>query len=933
MFGSLLFYMVMSKFIITVSCSEHSGINRDKTNTSISMIYTSYADEAIVCSYYNGKEDLCNDFRLDCIYDCEDDNCISRKCENMKESLCNADSLNCVWECDSSMTIPHDSYSCCKPLNYECKYNSKQGCMKMSPWWCVWNEQNCTTSDNECVFYTKVACGQLETCTWDDENSVCLNISSECSENTDDDTCDAAEGCWWLNRMDEKNDKSLRNANESTDDSRINEYNKNACLRASTNCKKNADYKACQAAHYLHCIWDKENNQCITHMQCSESIDDYSYEGTLNVTCDNTPCEYWENIWQEIHLWWTRHDDNRGLSLRSSIVEAQNYCRKPSRTLFDMFERATCYTKTQDYKLIQKPCCVKVCDRGNFEEPSKCQFTKRMRYEYAGSLNVSCSGKPCQSWTLSSLSCNLLYYNPHIRDENLSDEDFPVDQSQKGASNYCRNPFLFNLGDMCVVLTHWGTWLENEQCCNPPCAGDDQVMCMWSNSGIEYSGKVSVTCSRIVCIPWYQSLHKLMNLTKGLLLQDRGILERFPDHSLEEASNYCRNPTRDPCGPWCYTSLVDDSRDYCCVPDCTAANKEGKSEGVHGCMNDYILRLQVNMRDITEPLFAIVGIALNVFSINVFSQDSLAGKTTSTLFKILAIADSFALVLGPGQNFIDRISNLKGVENSNNIACKMYWPIRYFSWAYPGWILVCITLERHINISNPLIASNICNRKWVIKHLVGMFLFLIVIYVPNIYYKMKWSILTDRYSDGTYNIIDGDCASIPTEYWTSLVMTTMVYIDFIMAAALPFIIMITYNILIIIELVKTSIKRRAMNVTNRGPDVSQLTMTLLAVSFIFMLLSSPSAILVLGWNYFGVNSGHSQETIRLWRSVAKMLLNMNSSFNFLQYACTGKSFRIQSKNLLLKMKNYLLISIHKLLVQLKIHPTSNNIEMNNMQNG
>ena len=100
---------------------------------------------------------------------------------------------------------------------------------------------------------------------------------------------------------------------------------------------------------------------------------------------------------------------------------------------------------------------------------------------------------------------------------------------------------------------------------------------MWSPTGQEYSGRISVTCSGVKCIPWYRSIHKLKNAVEKMNgTIDRsleGILDRFPDRSLSEASNYCRNPTRDLCGPWCYTSLADDSKQTCCVPDCTAANK------------------------------------------------------------------------------------------------------------------------------------------------------------------------------------------------------------------------------------------------------------------------------------------------------------------------------------------------------------------------
>ena len=47
-------------------------------------------------------------------------------------------------------------------------------------------------------------------------------------------------------------------------------------------------------------------------------------------------------------------------------------------------------------------------------------------------------------------------------------------------------------------------------------------------------------------------------------------------------------------------------------------------------------------------------------------------------------------------------------------------------------------------------------------------------------------------------------------------------------------------------------QRRDIIDTESGPDLVNLTATLLTVSFTFIILTSPSAVLVLGWKYFGL---------------------------------------------------------------------------------
>ena len=60
------------------------------------------------------------------------------------------------------------------------------------------------------------------------------------------------------------------------------------------------------------------------------------------------------------------------------------------------------------------------------------------------------------------------------------------------------------------------------------------------------------------------------------------------------------------------------------------------------------------------------------FYTSVFWQDSIKDKTTSVLFRVLAFADTFALLLGPFQDFVNRVANTGGIENINNVVCKVY---------------------------------------------------------------------------------------------------------------------------------------------------------------------------------------------------------------------------------------------------------------------
>ena len=89
------------------------------------------------------------------------------------------------------------------------------------------------------------------------------------------------------------------------------------------------------------------------------------------------------------------------------------------------------------------------------------------------------------------------------------------------------------------------------------CAGDE---CNPTPDGHHYIGHTSVTASGKQCQAWAsQSPHQHSYKQDG----------SFPDGSVNDASNYCRNPDRywDE-GVWCYTTDPDTEWGKCNVPRC-----------------------------------------------------------------------------------------------------------------------------------------------------------------------------------------------------------------------------------------------------------------------------------------------------------------------------------------------------------------------------
>ena len=79
--------------------------------------------------------------------------------------------------------------------------------------------------------------------------------------------------------------------------------------------------------------------------------------------------------------------------------------------------------------------------------------------------------------------------------------------------------------------------------------------CKRSAKGEYYKGTVSVTSSGRKCLSW-----------RPFIKADHWRM-KFPDSSIGELSNVCRNPDRKPLGPWCYVDSTGQW-EYCNITLC-----------------------------------------------------------------------------------------------------------------------------------------------------------------------------------------------------------------------------------------------------------------------------------------------------------------------------------------------------------------------------
>ncbi|XP_071132772.1 plasminogen-like [Mytilus edulis] len=185
---------------------------------------------------------------------------------------------------------------------------------------------------------------------------------------------------------------------------------------------------------------------------------------------------------------------------------------------------------------------------------------------YNGTLSVTISGRTCQPWGSQTPHKHLF--------TKISDQ-----------YNYCRNPSLDYPGPWCyttdpnVKYEYCPIYLCGVYCsggffkcddgeciqehlkCNgfDDCSGgEDELNCYdegidWKTDllGVSYNGTLNVTVSGRICQAWgSQTPHKHL-FTK-----------------ISNQSNYCRNPSLNYPGPWCYTTDPNVNYEYCPIYLC-----------------------------------------------------------------------------------------------------------------------------------------------------------------------------------------------------------------------------------------------------------------------------------------------------------------------------------------------------------------------------
>ncbi len=309
----------------------------------------------------------------------------------------------------------------------------------------------------------------------------------------------------------------------------------------------------------------------------------------------------------------------------------------------------------------------------------------------------------------------------------------------------------------------------------------------------------------------------------------------------------------------------------------------------------------------SRPFVWALGSIGNILSCCVFSRKTFHHTLTGFLFRWLAVFD-FIVV----QEHLESMFILYGID----LVALQPWSCRVLTWLFEStkliaiWLLIAISFERLVAVVMPLKAKTLCT---VTKG--KMFLSLLIVCSLGIFCHYLLAFDTRAYYDGSLGRYVNNCyprrgMSVSLQIYTWYISP---WLKFWLYAVVPFILVITSNIIIIIGLRRHAIKRQTLMIESScgsqsrtisvsdsvvdkpaggrtGSKQTSMTAMLLTVSLAFVILTTPwCTYLVLQKLYRPVFELHH---------IGYVLMALHHAMNFILYCLSGRRFRLELKHLI-----------------------------------
>lgn len=334
---------------------------------------------------------------------------------------------------------------------------------------------------------------------------------------------------------------------------------------------------------------------------------------------------------------------------------------------------------------------------------------------------------------------------------------------------------------------------------------------------------------------------------------------------------------------------------------------------------------------IVSPI-AVLGIALNSFTVLVLLHPKLRNQSTNAYLTALSIANIVCLI-----NFLFLYSFRYGLSNEIfkknvyqnsgfdeihpyesfiNLIYGIWSPIFTTFQLYAIYMTCAVTVDRWICVTWPLKVEKICSIRNTIKAILLLFLFCVLYNLPR-WFEIESALVTSKSTNRTYYQ-----AKITVIGATSIyheIVRKYAYLIFVYG--IPFFVLLIVNIGIIRKLIETKRRKNKLlgnsaNTKNKSTENVNDKMTTnlnqsqssnqavrLDPKVTFMILAVVLAFFCSQFPYLIIHLLAKSNAAKLWFHIAKcvcdLLAVLNYCINFIIYCFFGQNFRDIAKTIIL----------------------------------
>jgi hypothetical protein len=295
------------------------------------------------------------------------------------------------------------------------------------------------------------------------------------------------------------------------------------------------------------------------------------------------------------------------------------------------------------------------------------------------------------------------------------------------------------------------------------------------------------------------------------------------------------------------------------------------------------------------PIIIIVGTVGNVLCFCVLYTPYFRKTACGFLLKILALADIGCLNCGLLRMWITELPFQRlDVRSLSKAGCKIH---AYLTMLFPqlsAWTLTLVTIDRAVSIAFPINSRVVWTKSRVLCIWFAIFFCLVALNSYNLIIQdVKPYVIRDM---NKVNITKNVC--VPQYNQLVVMKAILPWMEFIVMDAIPSIVIVFCNVIIIYHLVQSARHRKVAAVgQGRDKQLQSTTAMLITISVFFLLTVTPRCVFLF-FMVAAENETPSQKgRLNLFYTCVHLTYALNNACNFLLYCGSGSKFRLAAYNL------------------------------------